>query len=122
MPSLTITVQSEGRAQATLVTASAPGGAVRVTTSHRRRSVVTTTPLPGSDAPFDPTAMHSIAEGHETPLSWGVLPPTTCCAFHEMPPSVVATITVVPPAGAGSGPATPTAQQRRALAQDTAPS
>ncbi len=103
MPSLTIAVQSEGRAQATLVTASAPGGAVAGDHVVPASLVVTTTPLPGRDAPFEPTAMHSTAEGHETPLSWGVLPPTTCCAFHEMPPSVVAMITVVPPRRSGIG-------------------
>jgi len=39
--------------------------------------VVTTTPLPGSDAPFDPTAMQLVAVGQETPLSCGALPPAT---------------------------------------------
>ncbi len=66
--------------------------------------------------------MHSVAVGHEIALSCGVLPPATCCAFQEIPPSVVAAMTVVPDGGAGLGPATPTAQQRRAVAQDTAPS
>ena len=84
--------------------------------------VVMTTPLPGSDAPLEPTAMHSVAVGQETPLSWGVLPPATCCAFHVRPPLVVAAITVAPLEGAGLGPAMPTAQQRRSVAHDSAPS
>jgi hypothetical protein len=67
--------------------------------------------------------MHAVAVGHDTPLSWGVLPPATCCAFQVKPPFFVATITFgLPGAGAAPGPATPTAQQRRTVAQDTAPS
>ena len=49
--------------------------------------------------------MHSVVVGQDTPLSSGVLPPTTCCAFHVTPPLVVASITVAPLAGAGLGPA-----------------
>jgi hypothetical protein len=66
--------------------------------------------------------MQSVAEGQETPLSCGVLPPATSCGFQVTPPSVVAAMTVAPVAGAGLGPATPTAQQRRTVAHDTAPS
>ena len=66
--------------------------------------------------------MHSVAVGQDTPLSCGVLPPATCCAFQVTPPLVVAAITVAPLGGAGLGPATPTAQQRRAVAHDSAPS
>ena len=62
-----------------------------------------TTPLPGSDAPLEPTAMHSVAVGQDTPLSCGVLPPATCCAFQVVPPSVVAAITVAPVGGGGIG-------------------
>ena len=44
-------------------------------------------------------------------------------ADHDMPPFVVATTTVADPAGmVALGPGTPTAQQRRASAHDTAPS
>jgi len=70
---------------------------------------------------LEPTAMHSVAVGHETPLNCGVLPPTTRWAFHDEPPLVVATMTVAPVAG-GFGPATPTAQHRLAEAHETAPS
>jgi hypothetical protein len=84
--------------------------------------VVMTTPLPGKEAPLEPTAKHCVAVGQDTPLSCGVLPPTTCCAFQVRPPSVVASITVVLLPGAGFGPAIPTAQQRREVAHDSAPS
>ena len=65
--------------------------------------------------------MHAFAAGQDTPLSCGVLPPATVCAFQVLPPLVVATITVAPVAGPGLGPATPTAQQRRTVAHETAP-
>ena len=77
VPSLTMTVQSVGLAQVTLETTSAFCGAVTVDQVTPPSVVVTTTPLPGRDAPFDPTAMHAVAVGHETPLSCGVLPPAT---------------------------------------------
>ena len=121
VPSLTMAVQSNGLAHCTLVTASAFMGAVAGDQVVPASPVVTTTPLPGREAPFEPTAMHSVAVGHETPLNCGVLPPTTCWAFHNEPPLVVATMTVAPVAG-GFGPATPTAQHRLAVAHDTAPS
>ena len=63
---------------ATLVTASALVGDVAGAQVLPASVVVTTTPLPGSEAPFDPTAMHRVALGQETPLSCGVLPPATC--------------------------------------------
>jgi hypothetical protein len=85
--------------------------------------VATTTPLPGSDPPLDPTAMQSVGVGHDTPLNCGVLPPATCCCRHVRPPFSVATITVVGPGRAPAlGLATPTAQQRRTVAHDSAPS
>src|ERR1700730_17867308 len=77
-PSLTMAVQSIGVAHATLMTVSAFVGAVASDHAAPASVVVTTTPLPGSEAPFEPTAMHSVLVGHETPLNWGVLPPTTC--------------------------------------------
>ena len=50
------------------------------------------------------------------------VPPTTVCGVQLVPPFVVATITVLSPAGmVALGPGTPTAQQRSALAQATAP-
>ena len=121
MPSLTTTVQSDVPAHSTLVSVSAFMGAVTGDQVVPASRVATTTPLPGSDAPFEPTARQSVGVGHEMPLSCGVLPPATCCAFHPMPPSVVATITSAPAVG-GFGPATPTAQHRRAVGHDTAPS
>ena len=51
--------------------------------------------------------------GARDAVSWGVVPPDMRCAFQVVPPSVVATITALPAADA-FGPATPTAQQRRA--------
>jgi hypothetical protein len=113
-------VQSVGLAQVTLERTSAFGGEDAAVQVAPASLVVMTTPLPGSDAPVDPTAMHSVAVGHDTPLSCGVPSPTTRCALQLLPPSVVAAITVAPVPGAGLGPATPTAQQRRTVAQDTA--
>ena len=84
-------------------------------------AVVTTTPPPGCDVPFEPTAMHAVTMGHEIPLSSGTTPPDTCWAFHETPPLIVATMTVAPPGGGVvPGPASPTAQQRLLFAHDTA--
>jgi hypothetical protein len=114
-------VQSVGLAQVTLETTSAFCGEDAADQVAPASLVVMTTPLPGSDAPLEPTAMHSVAVGQDTPLSCGVLPPATCWALHVLPPLLVAAITVAPVAGAGLGPAMPTAQQRRAVAQDTAP-
>ena len=121
VPSPTIAVQSDGLAHRTLVTASAFMGAAVDDQVVPASLVVTTTPLPGSEAPVEPTAMHSFAVGHEIPLNCGALPPATRWAFHDDPPLVVATITVAPVAG-GFGPATPTAQHRLAVAHDTDPS
>lgn len=115
-------VQSVGLEQVTLAMTRAFWGDAAADQVAPASLVVMTTPLPGSDAPLDPTAMHSVAVGHETPLSCGVLPPCTCCAFHEAPPLVVAAITVAPVGGAGLKPATPTAQHRRTVAHDKAPS
>src|SRR6202044_3114433 len=108
----TMAVQSIGLAQVTLDTTRAFSGVGTADHVAPASLVVMTTPLPGSDAPLDPTAMHAVAVGHDTPLNWGVLPPETSWAFHVVPPSVVAAITVAPVAGAGLGPAMPTAQQR----------
>ena len=114
-------VQSVGLVQVTLETTSAFCGEDAADQVAPASLVVMTTPLPVSDAPLEPTAMHSVAVGQDTPLSCGVLPPATCCALQVLPPLLVAAITVAPVAGAGLGPAMPTAQQRRAVAQDTAP-
>jgi len=93
MPSLTMAVQSIGLAQVTLETTSAFCGAAAGDQVAPASLVVMTTPLPGSDAPLEPTAMHSVMVGQDTPLSSGVLPPSTCCAFHVTPPLLVASIT-----------------------------
>ena len=68
-------VQSAGLAHVTLETASAFCGEAAAVQVAPASLVVMTTPLPGSDAPLDPTAMHSVAVGQDTPLSCGVLPP-----------------------------------------------
>ena len=96
-------VQSIGLAQVTLETTSAFCGDAAADQVAPASLVVTTTPLPGSDAPLEPTAMHSVAVGQDTPLSCGVLPPATCCAFHVTPPLLVAAITVAPLGGRGIG-------------------
>jgi hypothetical protein len=121
VPSLTTVVQSESLAHATVVRVNAFVGAAAGVQVLPASRVVSTMPLPGTEAPFEPTAMHSVWVGHETPLSSGVLPPATGWGCHVFPPLEVATITVAPPAG-GFGPATPTAQQRLAVGHDTAPS
>ena len=121
VPSLTIAVQSDALAHETLETSRAFWGDMAGDQVAPPSVVVTTTPLPGNDAPFEPTAMQSVGVEHETPLNWGVLPPATVWAFHETPPLVVAAITKAPVGGAGFGPAVPTAQQRFAEAQETAP-
>src|ERR1700722_5357629 len=82
VPSLTTAVQSFGLAQVTLSTASAFWGAATPVQVAPASLVAMTTPLPGSDAPVDPTAMHDVGVGQDTPLSCGVLPPETVCAFH----------------------------------------
>ena len=120
VPSLTMTVQSDGLAQVTLESTRAFWGDMTGDQVAPPSVVVTTTPLPGNDAPLEPTAMQSVGVGHEMPLSCGVLPPATRWAFHETPPLSVAAITVAPVGGAGLGPAVPTAQQRFAVAQETA--
>jgi hypothetical protein len=122
-PSLTMARHAVTEEHETVITVSAPVGAVTGFQVVPAFVVARTTPLPGSEAPVDPTAMQSVGVGHDTPLSWGVLPPATCCARHVRPPFLVATITVVDPGCAEAfGLATPTAQQRRAVAQDSAPS
>jgi hypothetical protein len=122
-PSLTMARHSVTDEHETVTTASAPVGAATVLHVVPPSVVARTTPLPGSDAPLDPTAMQWVGVGHDTPLSWGVLPPATCCPRHVRPPFFVATITVVDSGRAlALGRTTPTAQQRRAVAQDTAPS
>src|SRR5271170_8338442 len=107
MPSLTTAVQSIGLAQVTLGMTSAFCGDAAGDQVAPASLVVMTTPLPGSDSPLEPTAMHSVVVGQDTPLSWGVLPPATCCAFHVRPPLVVASITVAPLEEAVLGPAVP---------------
>src|ERR1700722_4304830 len=93
VPSLTTAVQSDLLAQVTLDTTSAFLGDGAGDQVAPASLVATTTPLPGSDAPLEPTAMQSAAVGQETALSCGVLPPATCCAFHDTPPLVVAAMT-----------------------------
>src|SRR6516162_5331384 len=78
--------------------------------------------LPGSEAPFEPTAIQARALGHEIPLSCGMTDPCTGWGVHFRPPSLVATMTVAGDEADEFGPATPTAQQRSASAHDTAPS
>src|SRR3984957_4559905 len=94
VPSLTMAVQSVGLAQVTLETTRAFCGDAAADQVAPASLVEMTTPLPGSEAPLEPTAMHSVAVGQETPLSWGVNPPATRCAFQVRPPLVVASITV----------------------------
>ena len=122
VPSLTTAVQSVGLAQVTLETTRAFCGDAAADQVAPASLVEMTTPLPGSEAPLEPTAMHSVAVGQETPLSWGVLPSATRCAFHVRPPLVVASITVATLEVSALGPAMPTAQQRRSVAHDSAPS
>jgi hypothetical protein len=108
--------------QETVITARAPVGAATAFQVAPESVVAKTTPLPGSDAPLDPTAMHSVADGQATPLSSGVLPPATGWFCHVLPPFFVATITVAEAGLAvASGLATPTAQQRRTVAHESAP-
>jgi hypothetical protein len=65
-------------AQVTLATVSALAGAAAGDHVAPPSCVVTTTPLPGTDAPLVPTAMQANRVGHEMPLSCGVEPPVTC--------------------------------------------
>jgi hypothetical protein len=51
------------------ITVRAPVGAVTGTQVAPAFVEATTTPLPGSDPPLDPTAMQSFGVGHDTPLS-----------------------------------------------------
>src|ERR1700733_5399494 len=76
VPSLTSAVQSAVLVHVTLGKVSAPGGAVAGFHVTPLSWVVTTTSLPGSGAPFVPTAMHAVRVGQDTALSCGVDPPT----------------------------------------------
>ncbi len=119
--SLTIAVQSKTLAHCTLGMFSAPGSAVAGDQTMPPSDVVNTTPLPGTDAPVEPTAMQSRVVGHETPLSCGTTDPRTACAFHFFPPSLVAMMTVAGRVAGALAPATPTAQHRsRGRARDGA--
>ena len=123
VPSLTMAVQStRARRRSRSRTTSAFCGEATAVQVAPASLVVMTTPLPGQRCPVG-ADRHALGRPWDrTPRSArGCCRPTTCCAFHVMPPLVVAAITVAPVAGAGLGPATPTAQQRRAVAQDTAP-
>ena len=62
-------VQSTGLAHVTLKTTSAFWGDTAGDQVAPPSLVRTTTPLPGSDAPLEPTAMHSVAVGQDTPLN-----------------------------------------------------
>jgi hypothetical protein len=105
------------------ITVRAPVGAVTGAQVAPAFVEARTTPLPGSDPPSEPTAMQSFGVGHDTPLNCGVPPPAMFCSRHVRPPFFVATITVVEPGrAAGLRLATPTAQQRRTVGQDSAPS
>ena len=95
-PSLTTARHALTDEHETAITVSAPVGDDTGVQVAPPLVVATTTP-PGSDAPSDPTAMQSLVVGHDTPLSSGVLPPATCCACHDRPPFLVATITVAEP-------------------------
>jgi hypothetical protein len=122
-PSFTRARHSVADEHETVITVRAPVGAATGFQVAPALVVASTTPLPGRDPPLDPTAMQSVGVGHDTPLSCGVLPPVTCCARHVRPPFFVATITVADPGGAVAlGRTTPTAQQRRTVAQDNEPS
>jgi hypothetical protein len=126
VPSLTRTVQSTGLAHVTLVTASAPVGAVTACHVWPPSPVVSTVPVGGLE-PVDPTAMQRVVRGHETPVSWGASVSSNGWAAQVRPPSDVAAMTVTGETGADDGvgalgPATPTAQQWSASAQETAPS
>ena len=135
VPSLATTVQSAAVVHFTEETAMAPAGATDGAQLFPPLCVVSTTPVPGS-APVDPTAMHTLAPGHETPVrAGGVVPALNGCVVQVRPPLTVATITVAPLTGVAIeaavpaavvvvvgalGPGTPTAQQCSASAQDTA--
>jgi hypothetical protein len=127
-------MQSAAVVHFTEETAMAPAGATDGAQLFPPLCVVSTTPVPGS-APVDPTAMHTLAPGHETPVrAGGVVPGVSGWVVQVRPPLTVAAITVVPVTagvavaaapvvavvGGALGPGTPTAQQRSASAQDTA--
>jgi hypothetical protein len=124
VPSLVMAVQAVTAEQVTLVSTKAPVGAeVGVQVSPPLR-VVRTMPDPGT-APVEPTAMHDDAVGQEIPLSSGGDESDSAWADQLVPPLAVLAITVT---GAtvvvvvALGPATPTAQQWKASAHETAPS
>lgn len=133
VPSLATTVQSAAVVHFTEVTAMDPAGGTDGAQLFPPFCVVRTTPVPGS-APVDPTAMHTLAPGHETPVrAGGVVPGVSGWVVQVRPPLTVAAITVVPVTGVAVvaapvvavvggalGPGTPTAQQCSASAQDTA--
>jgi hypothetical protein len=68
-PSLTMAMHCVTVEQETDITVRAPVGAATGLQVVPASVVARTTPLPGSDAPFDPTAMQSVGVGHDTPLS-----------------------------------------------------
>lgn len=125
VPSLTMRVQVAALTHCTEVTAMAPTGGADGAQLLPPSCVVSTTPVLGSD-PFEPTAMHTLAVGHDTPVSAGMVFMVSGCAAQVSPPLAVPAMTVTAELGpvvvvAGAlGPATPTAQQWWASAQDTA--
>ena len=133
VPSLATTMQSAAVVHFTEVTAMDPAGGTDGAQLVPPFCVVSTTPVPGF-APVDPTAMHTWAPGHETPVrAGGAVPGANGLVVHVRPPLTVAAITVVPVTGVAVvaaavvavvvgalGPGTPTAQQCWASAQDTA--
>ena len=78
VPSLTMARHSVADEHETEITVSAAVGVATGFHVAPALVVATTTPLPGSDAPLDPTATQSFGVGHETPFSSGMLPPATC--------------------------------------------
>ena len=99
VPSLATTVQSAAVVHFTEVTAMDPAGGTDGAQLFPPFCVVSTTPVPGS-APVDPTAMHTLAPGHETPVrAGGVVPGVSGWVVQVRPPLTVAAITVVPVTG-----------------------
>src|SRR5450755_782381 len=137
VPSLATTVQSAAVVHFTEVTAMDPAGGTDGVQVFPPFCVVSTTPVPGL-APVDPTAMHTLAPGHETPVrAGGAVPGANGWVVQVRPPLTVAAITVVPVTGVALapgevvavvavvvgalGPGTPTAQQCWAPARAVPP-
>ena len=99
VPSLATTMQSAAVVHFTEVTAMDPAGVTDGAQLFPPLCVVSTTPVPGF-APVDPTAMHTLAPGHETPVrAGGAVPALNGWVVQVRPPLTVAAITVVPLTG-----------------------